>query len=102
MELFFTFSIKFCVLKMTICFEVAFCVRSCKIKTKYPREGEERILYNLIIVEDRDELRHSLRNYIQWEQLGFSVCGDFADGRRRWIFCCPTRRMLRCAMCACP
>ena len=71
---------------MTICFQVAFCIRSCKIKTKYLREGEGRILYNLIIVEDRDELRHSLCNYIQWEQIGFSVCGDFADGRQALDF----------------
>lgn len=37
-------------------------------------------MYRLVIVEDRDELRYSLCNYIMWDTLGFEVCADFGDG----------------------
>lgn len=37
-------------------------------------------MFKLVIVEDEDNIRHSLQNYIPWEQIGFQVVGAFADG----------------------
>lgn len=37
-------------------------------------------MFKLVIVEDEDNIRHSLECYIPWEQLGFQVVGTFSDG----------------------
>ena len=37
-------------------------------------------MFKLVIVEDEDNIRHSLQSYIPWEQIGFQVVGAFADG----------------------
>ncbi len=37
-------------------------------------------MFKLVIVEDEDNIRHSLECYIPWEQLGFQVVGTFCDG----------------------
>ena len=37
-------------------------------------------MFKLVIVEDEDNIRHSLECYIPWEQLGFRVVGTFSDG----------------------
>ena len=37
-------------------------------------------MFKLVIVEDEDNIRHSLECFIPWEQLGFCVVGTFSDG----------------------
>ncbi|MBR2937250.1 MAG: response regulator [Oscillospiraceae bacterium] len=37
-------------------------------------------MFKLVIVEDEDNIRHSLECYIPWETLGFRVVGTFSDG----------------------
>ncbi len=37
-------------------------------------------VFKLVIVEDEDNIRHSLECYIPWEQLGFQVVDTFSDG----------------------
>ena len=37
-------------------------------------------MFKLVIVEDEDNIRHSLERYIPWEEIGFQVAGTFADG----------------------
>jgi len=37
-------------------------------------------VFKLVIVEDEDNIRYSLQNYIPWGQIGFQVVGAFADG----------------------
>lgn len=37
-------------------------------------------MFKLVIVEDEDNIRHSLECYIPWEQLGFQVVSTFSDG----------------------
>ena len=37
-------------------------------------------MYKLVIVEDEDNIRHSLECFIPWEDIGFQVVGTFSDG----------------------
>ena len=37
-------------------------------------------MFKLVIVEDEDNIRHSLECFIPWEQMGFQVAGAFSDG----------------------
>ncbi len=37
-------------------------------------------MFKLVIVEDEDNIRHSLECFIPWEQMGFCVVGAFSDG----------------------
>ena len=37
-------------------------------------------MFKLVIVEDEDNIRHSLQCFIPWEQIGFQVVGAFSDG----------------------
>lgn len=37
-------------------------------------------MFKLVIVEDEDHIRHSLKNFIPWNQMGFEVVGAFSDG----------------------
>ena len=37
-------------------------------------------MFKLVIVEDEENIRHSLERYIPWEELGFRVVGAFSDG----------------------
>lgn len=37
-------------------------------------------MFKLVIVEDEDNIRHSLECYIPWQELGFRVVGTFSDG----------------------
>ncbi len=37
-------------------------------------------MFKLVIVEDEDNIRHSLECYIPWAELGFQVVGTFSDG----------------------
>jgi len=37
-------------------------------------------VFKLVIVEDEDNIRHSLEAYIPWNQMGFQIVGAFGDG----------------------
>ncbi len=37
-------------------------------------------MYKLVIVEDEDNIRHSLECFIPWNEMGFQVAGTFSDG----------------------
>lgn len=37
-------------------------------------------MYNLIIVDDEETIRNGLREYIDWNSIGFEVVGTFEDG----------------------
>ena len=37
-------------------------------------------MFKLVIVEDEDNIRHSLECFIPWEKIGFQVVGTFSDG----------------------
>lgn len=37
-------------------------------------------MFSLVIVEDEDNIRHSLECFIPWEQMGFRVAASFSDG----------------------
>lgn len=37
-------------------------------------------MYSLIIVEDEDKIRNSIKNLIDWKDMGFEVVSDFEDG----------------------
>lgn len=37
-------------------------------------------MFKLVIVEDEDNIRHSLECFIPWNEIGFQVVGTFADG----------------------
>lgn len=37
-------------------------------------------MFKLVIVEDEDNIRHSLEVFIPWEKMGFRVVGAFSDG----------------------
>ena len=37
-------------------------------------------MYRLVIVEDEDNIRHSLECFIPWKAMGFQVVGAFSDG----------------------
>ena len=37
-------------------------------------------MYKLVIVEDEENIRHSLENFIPWEEMGFRVLNAFSDG----------------------
>lgn len=37
-------------------------------------------MFKLVIVEDEDNIRHSLEAFIPWNQMGFQVIGAFSDG----------------------
>ena len=37
-------------------------------------------MFKLVIVEDEDNIRHSLEAFIPWSQMGFQVIGAFSDG----------------------
>lgn len=37
-------------------------------------------MFKLVIVEDEDNIRHSLEAFIPWSQMGFQVVGAFCDG----------------------
>ncbi len=39
-------------------------------------------MYQLMVVEDRDELRQSLCSYIPWANIGFQICADFGNGTK--------------------
>lgn len=45
---------------------------------KIDRWGEA--VYKLVIVEDEDNIRHSLECFIPWEKIGFQVVNTFSDG----------------------
>lgn len=42
--------------------------------------GRGENVYKLVIVEDEENIRHSLECFIPWEQMGFQVAGTFSDG----------------------
>ena len=37
-------------------------------------------MFKLVIVEDEDNIRHSLECFIPWEEIGFQVANTFSDG----------------------
>ena len=37
-------------------------------------------LYNLILVDDEDDIRDGLKDMIDWESIGFRVAAAFSDG----------------------
>lgn len=37
-------------------------------------------MFKLVIVEDEDNIRHSLECFIPWEEMGFEVVNTFSDG----------------------
>ena len=44
-------------------------------------------MYSLIIVEDEDEVRNGLVEFLPWEKLGFQVINDFDNGRNALEYC---------------
>ncbi len=38
-------------------------------------------MFKLVIVEDEDQIRHSLECFIPWQELGFQVVSTFSDGK---------------------
>ena len=38
-------------------------------------------MYNLLIVDDEEIIRHGLKTIVKWEQLGFTVVGCLCDGQ---------------------
>ena len=43
-------------------------------------------MYNLIIVDDEEEIRQALGNYIPWEELGFRMIGLAKNGKEALKF----------------
>lgn len=43
-------------------------------------------MYSLIIVEDDDSIRSGLVHLFPWEDCGFTIAGDFSNGRSAWNF----------------
>lgn len=43
-------------------------------------------MYKLVIVEDEDNIRHSLESFIPWEKMGFQVVGAFSDGEDAFAY----------------
>lgn len=43
-------------------------------------------MYSLIIVEDDDSIRSGLVHLFPWEDCGFTIAGDFSNGRLAWNF----------------
>ena len=43
-------------------------------------------MYKLVIVEDEENIRHSLENFIPWEEMGFQVVCTFSDGSEALSF----------------
>lgn len=37
-------------------------------------------MFKLVIVEDEDNIRHSLECFIPWDKIGFQIVGAFSDG----------------------
>ena len=37
-------------------------------------------MFKLVIVEDEDNIRHSLERFIPWDKIGFQVINSFSDG----------------------
>lgn len=37
-------------------------------------------MFKLVIVEDEDNIRHSLERFIPWDKIGFQVVNSFSDG----------------------
>ncbi len=44
-------------------------------------------MYDLVIVEDEDEVRNGLVEFFPWEKLGFRVAADFDNGRSALDYC---------------
>lgn len=44
-------------------------------------------MYQLIIVDDENKLRHSLAQLFPWQQFGFEVSGIFANGKDAYDYC---------------
>lgn len=44
-------------------------------------------MYDLVIVEDEDEVRNGLVEFFPWEKLGFRVAADFDNGRSALNYC---------------
>ena len=44
-------------------------------------------MYDLVIVEDEDEVRNGLVEFFPWEKLGFRVVADFDNGRSALDYC---------------
>jgi YesN/AraC family two-component response regulator len=44
-------------------------------------------MYKLIIVDDESAIRHGIKNYFPWTQLGFEVAGLFENGRQALEYC---------------
>lgn len=43
-------------------------------------------MYSLIIVEDDDSIRSGLVHLFPWEDCGFTIAGDFSNGKNAWKF----------------
>lgn len=52
--------------------------KSIRFARKTYRWGEA--VFKLVIVEDEDNIRHSLECFIPWNAMGFQVVGAFSDG----------------------
>lgn len=44
-------------------------------------------MYDLVIVEDEDELRNGLMEFFPWEKLGFHAAAAFDNGRKALEYC---------------
>lgn len=38
-------------------------------------------MYKLLIIDDEKQIRDGLKNMLQWENYGFEICGEAANGR---------------------
>lgn len=43
-------------------------------------------MYSLIIAEDDDSIRSGLVHLFPWEEYGFTIVGDFSNGKSAWNF----------------
>lgn len=43
-------------------------------------------MYKLIIVDDENEIRHALSNYIPWQEMDFEFVASFENGKNAYEF----------------
>lgn len=43
-------------------------------------------MYKLVIVDDEEEIRHALSNYIPWAEMGFEFVDSFSNGKEAYNF----------------
>lgn len=59
----------------------------CKMKIK-ERKGTKITMYHVLLADDEARIRQGLRNIVNWEELGFTIVGETADGEETAAFLC--------------